>query len=70
MVDPNLFMIKLAEQADRFEDMLEFLKPFLKSKDHFTPDERNMLSVAFKNLVTPKRTTWRQLQRFEQQNVI
>ena len=52
-------MARVAEQGERYEDMFEFLKQFLQTKAHFTPDERNLLSVAFKNLVTPKRTTWR-----------
>ncbi len=57
-----MFMARLAEQGDRFEDMFSFLKEgVIKSRKngHFTPDERNFMSVAFKNLVTPKRTTWR-----------
>lgn len=28
---------------------------------HFTPDERNLLSHAFKNMIVPKRYTWRHL---------
>jgi len=39
--------------------MFEFLQPVLQRRDHFSPEERSMLSVAFKNLVTPRRTTWR-----------
>lgn len=58
-MDSNMFMARVAEQGDRFEDMYEFLKVSMKAKEHFTPEERNFISVAFKNLVTPKRTTWR-----------
>ena len=57
-----MFMARVAEQGDRFEDMFCFLhKSILNSRKdgHFTADERNLLSVAFKNLVSPKRTTWR-----------
>ncbi|TNV81107.1 hypothetical protein FGO68_gene8502 [Halteria grandinella] len=57
-----MFMARVAEQGDRFEDMFSFLKDGVikQRKDgHFTADERNLLSVAFKNLVSPKRTTWR-----------
>jgi hypothetical protein len=42
--------------------MFTFLKDgVIKTRrdGHFTPDERNLISVSFKNLVTPKRTTWR-----------
>lgn len=58
-MEASLFLARVAEQGERYEDMFDYLKQFLHSKSHFTPDERNLLSVAFKNLVTPKRTTWR-----------
>jgi hypothetical protein len=65
----NLFMSRVAEQGDRFEDMLNFLKQSIlqrRAPIHFTADERNLFSVAFKNLVTPKRTTWRTILAVEQ----
>lgn len=58
-MEPELFMARLAEQAERYDDMFDFLRPVLMTREHFTPEERSMLSVAFKNLVTPRRTTWR-----------
>ena len=56
MMEPELFMARLAEQAERYEDVFEFLTPVLQKRDHFTAEERGidsfcMLSVAFKNLV-------------------
>lgn len=45
--------------------MFDFLKKALTTKSHFTPEERNLISVAFKNLVTPKRTTWRTIMAVE-----
>ncbi len=65
MVETSLFMAKVAEQGERYDDMFTFLSTYLKSKSHFTSEERNMLSVAFKNLVTPKRTTWRTIMAVE-----
>ena len=65
-MDPALFMSRVAEQGERFDDMFDFLKTFIRNRSHFTPDERNLLSVAFKNLVTPKRTTWRTIMAVEQ----
>ena len=61
-------MARVAEQGDRFEDMFRFLKDGIVKRQpkHFTPDERNLLSVAFKNLVTTKRTTWRTILAVEQ----
>ncbi len=65
-MESSLFMAKVAEQGERFDDMFDYLRLFLKERSHFTPDERNMLSAAFKNLVTPKRTTWRTIIAVEQ----
>jgi 14-3-3 protein epsilon len=62
MVDVGMFLARVAEQGDRFDDMFAFLRDKvipLRRDGHFTPDERTLFSVAFKNLVTPKRTTWR-----------
>ena len=64
-----MFMARVAEQGDRFEDMFNFLKDgVIKNRrdGHFTADERNLMSVSFKNLVTPKRTTWRTIIAVEQ----
>jgi 14-3-3 protein epsilon len=58
-MEPELFMARLAEQAERYDDMFDYLKPVIMKRDHFTPEERSMLSVSFKNLVTPRRTTLR-----------
>ena len=69
MESASLFMSRVAEQGDRFEDMFNFLKDSIHQRRaplHFTSDERNLLSVAFKNLVTPKRTTWRTILAVEQ----
>ena len=61
-MEAGMFLARVAEQSDRFEDMFTFLKDgVIKTRrdGHLTPDERNLISVSFKNLVTPKRTTWR-----------
>jgi len=66
-VDESIFLARVAEQAERFEDMVEFLKPVLDTKGgDITSDERNLLSVAFKNLISSKRTAWRTISAIEQ----
>lgn len=65
-MNPDLFMAKVAEQAERYEDMFHFLLPLFKTKEHYTPDQRNLFSVAFKQLITPKRTTLRKMKQYEQ----
>ena len=45
-LEPGIFLAKLAEQAERFSDVFDFLEGVLKARvspGHFTPDERNML---------------------------
>jgi 14-3-3 protein epsilon len=65
--EENVFMARVAEQAERFEDMVEFLKPVLDSKGGaLSSDERNLLSVAFKSLISSKRTAWRTITAIEQ----
>jgi hypothetical protein len=47
--------------------MVDFLKPVLDQKGgDLTSDERNLLSVAFKNLISSKRTAWRTISAIEQ----
>ena len=47
--------------------MVDFLKPVLDAKGgDVTSDERNLLSVAFKNLISSKRTAWRTISAIEQ----
>ena len=61
-------MARVAEQAERFEDMVEFLYAAvdLKSGEDFTIDERNLLSVGFKNLIGANRGAIRTIGAIEQ----
>jgi len=58
-------LVRVAETAERYEDMCKFVKQLveLKSKDgnDLDVDERNLLSVAYKNVVGAKRASWRTL---------
>ena len=60
-------MARVAEQAERFDDMVDFLKPIVKEKGgDFSVEERNLLSVGFKNLIGGKRTAIRTISAIEQ----
>lgn len=60
-------MARVAEQSERFRDMVDFLKPVISEKGStLTNDERNLLSVAFKNLVSQQRTGIRTIAAIEQ----
>ena len=51
---------RLAEQAERFEDMKKFMTDYVAGLNDksatLTTEERNLLSVAFKNVVGQRRT--------------
>ena len=61
-------MARVAEQAERFEDMIQFLENAIGQKggEDFTIDERNLLSVGFKNLIGSQRGAIRTIGAIEQ----
>merc|ERR1712137_820833 len=66
-VEQNIFLARVAEQAERFDDMVDFLEKVLQEKGaDVSSDERNLLSVAFKNLISSKRAACRTIQAIEQ----
>ena len=66
-MEEKIFMARVAEQAERFDDMVDFLKEVINAKDSdFTTEERNLLSVGFKNLIGGKRTALRTIAAIEQ----
>jgi 14-3-3 protein epsilon len=66
-LEEKIFMARVAEQAERFDDMVEYLVEVVKSKsDDFTTEERNLLSVGFKNQIGSKRTAIRTISAIEQ----
>jgi 14-3-3 protein epsilon len=67
-MEEKIFLARVAEQAERFEDMVEFLKQAIaaKSGEDFTVDERNLLSVGFKNLIGSQRGAIRTIGAIEQ----
>ena len=66
-VEEKIFLARVAEQAERFDDMVDFLEQVLVAKGgDVNPDERNLLSVAFKNLISSKRAACRTISAIEQ----
>jgi len=57
--EESVYMAKLAEQAERYEDMVNWMKKVAEGESELTIDERNLLSVAFKNVVGARRASWR-----------
>jgi len=57
---------KIAEQAERYDDMADAMKTVTKIGDELSSEERNLLSVAFKNVVGARRSSWRVISVIEQ----
>ena len=51
--EKNIYLAMLAEQCNRFDEMVQFLEDMLKSREKdLSNDERNLLSSAYKNSVS------------------
>jgi len=63
--DENVFMARLAEQAERYEDMVEYMKRVASMGTELSLEERNLLSVSYKNSVGARRSAWRAVTALE-----
>jgi len=59
--DTLISLARTAEQAERYEDMCEFVQKLVVVKEELGVEDRNLLSVAFKNVVGTRRAAWRTL---------
>ncbi|KAH7985810.1 hypothetical protein HPB49_026256 [Dermacentor silvarum] len=57
---------KLAEQAERYDDMAAAMKQVTETGVELSNEERNLLSVAYKNVVGARRSSWRVISSIEQ----
>jgi len=62
----NVYNAKLAEQAERYDEMADYMEKVGKSGDELSVEERNLLSVAYKNAVGSRRAAWRIITSVEQ----
>lgn len=61
-----VYKAKLAEQAERFDEMVADMKEVAKRPQELTVEERNLLSVAYKNVIGSRRASWRVVTSIEQ----
>jgi len=63
-----VYMAKLAEQAERYEEMVDFMEKVTAAveSEELTVEERNLLSVAYKNVIGARRASWRIISSIEQ----
>ena len=67
LIEEKVFLARVAEQAERFPDMVQYLSEVLDAKGgDVNADERNLLSVAFKNYISGKRASCRTITAIEQ----
>jgi len=64
--EDNVYMAKLAEQAERYDEMVEAMKKVATMDVELTVEERNLLSVAYKNVIGARRASWRIISSIEQ----
>lgn len=58
-------MAKLAEQAERYDEMKNHMKAIAQEGGELSIEERNLLSVAYKNVIGARRASWRVLSSLE-----
>jgi len=57
--EKNVYFAKLAEQSERYDEMADYMELVGKTGDELSVEERNLLSVAYKNAVGSRRAAWR-----------
>merc|ERR1712083_880241 len=64
--DQQVYFAKLAEQSERYDEMADYMETVGKMPDELSVEERNLLSVAYKNAVGSRRASWRIIMSVEQ----
>ncbi|KZZ88591.1 14-3-3 protein [Ascosphaera apis ARSEF 7405] len=65
-IEDAVYLAKLAEQAERYEEMVENMKIVASADKELSVEERNLLSVAYKNVIGARRASWRIVSSIEQ----
>lgn len=66
--DDLVFKAKLAEQAERYDEMMEYMSEVASktgANEQLSVEERNLLSVAYKNVIGARRASWRIMSSIE-----
>jgi len=68
--DKNIYLAKLSEQAERYDEMTKYMKEASSvASGELSVEERNLLSVAYKNAVGSRRASWRIMSSVEQKEI-
>lgn len=60
-----VLLAKLAQQTERFEEMLTFADQILQSEEELIPQERNLCASAYKSVVASRRAELKVIQAIE-----
>jgi len=63
----NVLLAKVAQEAERYEEMVEWITKVAAENTELNVEERRLFTVAYKNVIGMKRCSWRILQSLEQQ---
>lgn len=67
--DDFIYLAKMSEQCERFDEMLRFVRKFVKmSESMLTPEEKHVFAAAYKNAVGNRRAELRVLTVVEQKD--
>jgi len=64
--EDHIYTARLAEQAERYDEMAEAMKKVAELGEELSVEERNLLSVAYKNVVGSRRASLRIISSIEQ----
>merc|ERR1711972_10035 len=57
--EKEVYFAKLAEQAERYDEMADHMEKVGQNGEDLSVEERNLLSVAYKNALGSRRAAWR-----------
>ncbi|CAH2033606.1 unnamed protein product [Thlaspi arvense] len=64
--EKQVYLAKLSEQTERYDEMVEAMKKVAQLDVELTVEERNLVSVGYKNVIGARRASWRILSSIEQ----
>lgn len=64
-VEDLVFLSKVSEQAEKYDEMVLCMKKLVQQGREPTVEERNLLSVAYKNVIGSRRASWRIVKSIE-----
>eukprot|EP00391_Amoebophrya_sp_Ameob2_P004366 CAMPEP_0179006144 /NCGR_PEP_ID=MMETSP0795-20121207/14371_1 /TAXON_ID=88552 /ORGANISM="Amoebophrya sp., Strain Ameob2" /LENGTH=242 /DNA_ID=CAMNT_0020700833 /DNA_START=58 /DNA_END=786 /DNA_ORIENTATION=- len=64
--EQKVYLAKLCEQAERYDEMGNYMREVGEMEEELNAEERNLLSVAYKNAVGYRRAAWRVVNSLEQ----